>query len=148
MKKIISVLIIVLAFTAAIFAQSKTAQKLPVNLQTIKNTPAYAEILLKKVSLEAEIEELLVTYTEEFPKIKDLRLRLDLTNKYLDKILAVKSSEAEKLSSALGKLIVQKIEYEAELAALRKEYDDDYPDVKRAKRKVEVYEKAVNEILP
>lgn len=148
MKKTVVILILILTCAALAFAQKQTAQKTSADLQTIKNTPAYAEVLLKKVSLEAEIEELLVAYTDDFPKVKELRLKLDLTNKYLEKMLAVKSSEAGKLSAALGKLIVQKIEYEAELAELRKEYSDDYADVKRAKRKVEVYQNAINEILP
>lgn len=147
MKKIVSILIIVLAFTAVIFAQSKPTQKSSADLQAIKNSPAYAEVLLKKVSLEAEIEELLVAYTEDFPKVKELRFKLDLLNKSLEKILSVKPSEAGKLSAALGKLVVQKIEYESELVALRKDYEDDYPEVKRAKRKLEVYQNAVNEIL-
>ena len=148
MKKVITILFLMLTFAVVICAQTKTVQKSATDLRAIKNTPAYAEVLLKKVLLEAEIEELLVAYTEDFPKVKELRLRLELTDKSLEKILAVKSSEAEKLSSALGKLIVQKIEYEAELAALRKDYNDDYPDVKRAKRKLEVFQNAINEILP
>lgn len=148
MKKVILILISILTFAVIISAQTKTAQKNTVDLQAIKNTPAYAEILVKKVALEADIEDLLVTYKDEFPKVKELRFKLDLTNKALEKILTVKSSEVGKLSEALGKLIAQKIEYDAELAELRKEYDDEYADVKRAKRKVEVYEKAISEILP
>lgn len=148
MKKAFLILTIILAFSAVVFSQTKPVQKSAADLQTIKNTPAYAEVLLKKVALEADIEDLLVVYTEDFPKVKELRFKLDLTNKALEKILAVKPSDASKLSEALGKLIVQKIEYEAELAGLRKEYSDDYADVKRAKRKVEVYQKAINDILP
>lgn len=148
MKKTVVILILILACAASVFAQKQTTQKTSADLQTIKNTPAYAEVLLKKVALEAEIEDLLVSYTEDFPKIKELRFKLDLTNKALEKILAVKPSDASKLSEALGKLIVQKIEYEAELAGLRKEYSDDYADVKRTRRKVEVYQKAIDDILP
>lgn len=148
MKKTVSILITILTLAAAVFAQSKTAQKSPVDLQMIKNTPAYAEIILKKVSLEAEIEELLVAYTEDFPKVKEHRFKLNLVDKALEKILTVKTSEAGKLSAALGKLIIQKIEYDAELAELRKDYNDEYPDIKRARRKVEVYQKAIDDILP
>lgn len=146
MKRIIPISFMILTFSAAFFAQSKIVQK--ADLQTIKNTPAFAEVLLKRVALEAEIEEFLISYTEDFPQVKELRLKLDLINKSLDKILAVKSSEATKLSAALGKLIVQKIEYEAELEALRKDYSDDHPQLKRAKRKFEIYQSAINEILP
>lgn len=137
-----------MSFAALSFAQTKSAQKPSADLQVIKNTPAFAEVLLKKVALEAEIEDLLVTYTDEFPKVKQLRYSLDLTNKALEKILTVKPQDASKLSEALGKLIVQKIEYEAELNELRREYSDEYAEVKRVKRKVEIYEKAIKEILP
>ena len=49
---------------------------------------------------------------------------------------------------ALGNLVERgKVELEAELETLRLQYNDNYPDVKRAKRKVEVFENAIKEIL-
>ena len=116
--------------------------------QTVKSSPAYAEVLLRKTERESELEEFMLDYTEEFPKVKEIKFELGLINKEMDKILAVKTSESGKLTLALGKLIVRKIELETDLWNLRRQYNGDHPEVKRAKRKVEVFEEAIKEILP
>jgi hypothetical protein len=115
--------------------------------QTIRSSPAYAEVLLRRTERESELEEFLLDYTEEFPKVKEIKFELGLLNKEMDKILAVNTAESGKLTLALGKLIVRKIELETDLWNLRRQYDNDHPEVKRAKRKLEVFEKAVKEIL-
>ena len=116
--------------------------------QTVKFSPAYAEILLRKTERESELEEFLIDYTEEFPKVKEIKFELSLLQQETDKILAVKASETAKLSLALGKLIVRKIELETDLWNLRRQYKDEHAEVRRAKRKIEIYEKAIKEILP
>ena len=113
----------------------------------VKSSPAFAEIILRKTELEAELESLLVSYTEDFPKIKEIRFETDSLKKGLERLSAVKSAESSKLTLALGKLIVRKAELETDLWNLRKKYDDNHPEVKRAKRKIEIYESAIREIL-
>jgi len=113
-----------------------------------KVSPAYAEILLRKTERESELEEFLIDYTEEFPKVKEIKFELSLLQQETDKILAVKASETAKLSLALGKLMVRKIELETDLWNLRRQYKDEHAEVRRAKRKIEIYEKAIKEILP
>jgi uncharacterized protein involved in exopolysaccharide biosynthesis len=147
------ILIFTVGFAAVCHAQPATGSvsNKAVTNQTasaVKSSPAYAEILLQKVTLEAELEDLLVTYTETFPKVTETRFRLNIIEQALKKILAVKPSESSKLTLALGKIILQKIEFEAEYEDLRKKYKDEHPDVKRAKRKVEIFDKAIKEILP
>ncbi|MBA2621239.1 MAG: hypothetical protein H0U87_08570 [Acidobacteria bacterium] len=115
---------------------------------SIKSSPAYAEILLLKTELESQLEDFGSDYTDDFPKAKELRFQLDLIQKETNKLLAVNAANSNKLSVALGKLIIRKIELETDLWNLRNQYKDDYPQVKRAKRKVEVFEKAIKEILP
>jgi uncharacterized protein involved in exopolysaccharide biosynthesis len=116
--------------------------------QTIKSSPAYAELLLLRTERESKLEEFLLDYTEEFPKVKEIKFELGLLNREMNKILALNTSQSGKLTLALGKLIVRKIELETDLWNVRRQYKDDHPQVKRAKRKVEVYEKAIIEILP
>lgn len=115
--------------------------------QSAKSSPAYAEILLQKTELEAQLEEF-ADYTEEFPKVKELRFQVDLLQKAADKFLAVAAADAPKLSLALGRLTVRKIELETNLWLIEKQYKDDYPEVKRLKRKIAVFERAIREILP
>lgn len=134
------------------FGQKNDPPKTPktpieVTANPVKSTPAYAELLLRKTELQAEMESLLVEYTEEYPKIKEARFELAALQKDIDRILTVKPSDASKLTQALGKLILRKVELETGLWALRAKYDDEHPDVKRAKRKLEIYEASIREIL-
>ncbi len=120
----------------------------PANNQAAKSSPAYAELLVEKTELEAQLEDFLGDYKEDFPKIKELRFQLDLIQKAANRFLAVSASDAPKLTLALGKLTLRKIALETNLWNLQKQYKDDYPEVKRLKRKVEVFDRAIREILP
>jgi len=124
------------------------AQNAFVGSPAAKSSSAYAELLVYKTELEAQIEDLAGDYTEDFPKISELRFQLDLAEKAAKRFLSVSASDAPKLSLALGRLTVRKIELETVLWNLQKQYKDDYPEVRRSKRKVEVFERAIREILP
>lgn len=128
--------------------KSKTTQPPnPIIAQAIKSSPAYAELLLRKTDISAELEDYLTSYTDDFPKVKELRFELDLLNNEMNRILAVNPADSTKLSLALGKLMLRKIELEKELLSLRKQYNDEHPDVKKALRKVAIFEAAIKEIL-
>ena len=152
MKHAKFVLFFILISAGFVYAQTSN-KKVPTVISTTKNqaaktSPAYSEVLLRKTERQSELEEFLLDYTEEFPKVKEIRFELDLIQKEMDKILAVNTVELGKLTLALGKLIVRKTELETDLWNLRRQYNDDHPEVKRAKRKIEVFEKAIKEILP
>lgn len=115
--------------------------------QNTRSSPAYAEVILRKTEREAELEELLLDYTEEFPKVKELKFEFDLLHKEMNKVLAVSAAETGKLTLALGKLMVRKVEMEVELWNLKRQYNDEQPEVKRTKRKIEIFDKAIKEIL-
>lgn len=111
-----------------------------------KASPAFAEIRLRKAELEAELESLLLEYTEEYPKIKEIKTSLSLLQKESDR-LSNASGGAQRLTLALGKLMVRKAELETEVVRLLESLQPGHPDVKRAKRKVEIFEAAIKEIL-
>ena len=113
----------------------------------IRSSAAYSEVLLRKTELLSDLESLVPDYTEENPKVIEVRYELALLNKEIDRLFGVKPSETSKLTEALGKMIVRKVSLETDLERLRKAHKDDYPDVKRMKRKVEIFEAAVKEIL-
>jgi hypothetical protein len=117
------------------------------DLQPIRSSPAYAELLLRKTELQSDLDALLVDYTEEFPKIKEIRLELGFLKVEMDRLLAVKPADSAKLSQALGRLMLKKVELEAQLDALRSQYKDEHPDVRKARKKVETFESAIKEIL-
>ena len=115
--------------------------------QAARSSAAFSEVILRRAELEAELESLLTEFTEEYPKVKTDRFTLAQLQKQLDILLAVKPADASKLTLALGKLMVKKVELETDLWSLQQGLADGHPDVKRAKKKVEIFDKAIKEIL-
>jgi len=113
----------------------------------IRSSPAYSEVLLRKTEIKADLEALSADYTEANPKIIDLRFELSVLDKLLERIFGVGPSETGKLTLALGKLIVRQAALETELARLKRTYSKDHPEVKRAERKVEIFDSSVREVL-
>ena len=153
LRKTIFIAVSLFLFSIGCFAQTdgktKTVQIASKPLSSaVKSSPAYAELLLRKTERESELEEFALDYTDEFPKVKEIKFELSLINKAMDKLLAVSAADADKLTLALGKLMVRKAEIETDLWNLSRQYNADHPEVKRAKRKVDVYDKAIREILP
>lgn len=151
LTKIVFVLSLFCLFASAALAQTNV-KKPPVptaltKAEIVKSSPAYAEVLLRKTELLSELESLLVEYTEEYPKVRDLRFETALLQRELDRLMVTNLPDASKLSAALGKLMVRKCEIDTDLWSLQKQFNDTHPDVKRAKRKSEIFEAAINEIL-
>lgn len=148
LQKIIFIAFLFLLFANFCFAQTKNK---PVgNDETarfVKASPAYAETLLYRTDLEAEREDLLVSYTSEFPKVQEVEFKLKFINLEMDKFFNVEPSESQKLTLALGKLIVRKVELEADLWKLKKKYGNDHPEVKKATKKVLIFQTAINDII-
>lgn len=141
-----------LLFAASVCpAQTNVKTKIPTvsdksSVQAVKSSAAYAEVLLQKTELSAELENLLLEYTEEYPKIKELRFEVGLLQNDLQKLLTI--SDASKLTTPLGKMLVRRAQLATDVWNLQKQYTDEDSNVKRAKRKVEVFEQAIKEILP
>ena len=147
-----SLVIFILSSFLVCHAQTKNQPALQKNVETrqlnpVKTSPAYAEVLLRKTELLSELEGLLIEYTEDFPKVKEMRFETVLLQKELDRLLAANVPDASRLSAALGKLMVRKCELSVDLWVLQQQFNDQHPDVKRAKRKSEIFETAINDIL-
>ena len=125
----------------------KPAAPTTAGAQAVKTSPAYAEVLLRKTELTSELESMLVEYTEEYPKVKEIRFEISQLQKELDRLLAANVADAARLSTALGKLMARKCEVSVDLWTLQQQYNDQNPDVRRAKRRVEIFEAAISDIL-
>lgn len=123
------------------------AQKMEDTVGPIRSSAAYAEVLLRKTELQAELEAILPDYTEENPKVIDGRFEIGVLTRDIDRIYAVRPSETGKLTLALGKLIVKRAALETELQRLLRSYNKDHPDVKRTKRRIEVFDHSIKQIL-
>lgn len=113
----------------------------------VNGTPAFAEVLLRSTELQAELESLMLDYTDEHPRVKDITYELSVLSKEQKRLLATKAGDIGRLSAALGKMMVLKAEHETQLWKLSENYKDDHPEVRRTKKKVEVYQDAIDRIL-
>jgi hypothetical protein len=139
---------VLLIGSVSAFGQTKP-KAVPVQsiVQGSKSTAAYAEVALKRADVEAELESLLVEYTDEFPKVKELKYALSRIDAEALRLAPIRIADRDRATTALGKLMVRKVEAEVEHWKLQQDYADAHPEVKRAKRKVEIYENAIKEIL-
>ena len=119
-------------------------KKQPSVNRRVQSTPAYSEILLRETELRADVEVLMADYTDDYPKVRESRYALELIRKEKARLSSV---DPEKMTTALGKIIIRKVDAEVELWRLQQGLADEHPNVKRAKRKVEIFEAAIREIL-
>lgn len=148
MRLFLSVVLMLIGLSiASAQSQAKSDQPIGKEVGPIRSSAAYAEVLLRKTELQADLESLLGDYTEQNPKIIDIRFELAALAKDIDKMFAVRPSETGKLTAALGKLVLKKAGVETELARMLRSFAEDHPEVKRMKRKVEIYSSAIKEIL-
>ncbi len=134
---------LVLAFIPLIAAGQKADEA----VGPIRASAAYAEVLLRKTEVQAELEAMLPDYTEENPRVIDARFEIGVLTRDIDRIYAVRPSETGKLTLALGKLLVRRAALETELQRLQRSYNKDNPEVKRAKRRIEIFENSIKQIL-
>ena len=149
--KILLLPILFLTFTFSADAQlrsRKTATSSPPPLsREIRSTPAYAEILLRQVTLQADLADLLVRYTNEFPKVQEITLELSMLDKTMARLSKVPNTETQKLTIALGKMLLREAAYATELELLKKKYSEEHPEVKRMDKKLQIFQNAVDEIM-
>ena len=146
--KLILIFTIVLFGTAGLAgAQAVQKNKPASDGQSVRSSAAFSEVIFRRAELEAELESLLLEFTEEYPKVKADRYSIVQLQKQIEVLLSTKPGDSARLTLALGKLMVKKVELETDLWALQQSLADGHPDVKRAKRKVEIFEKAIKDIL-
>jgi hypothetical protein len=119
----------------------------PGDPQLVKITSAYAELILRQTEVEADLADLLVDYTEEYPKVRELKTESQFLRSEIAAMLRFDPAQASKLTTAYGKLILQKVKITTDLALLREKHKEDHPDVQRALRRLAVYEKAIKDLL-
>jgi hypothetical protein len=146
--KLIFIFTIVLFGTAGFTgAQVVQKNKPAADSQSVRSSAAFSEVIFRRAELEAELESLLLEFTEEYPKVRADRYSIAQLQKQIEVLLSTKPGDSARLTLALGKLMVKKVELETDLWALQQSLADGHPDVKRAKRKVEIFEKAIKDIL-
>ncbi len=142
-RKLMLCISIALLLSVSAFGQlrSRTSDKSepPPISKEIRATAAFAEIIVRRTEVESTLEELLVTYKEEFPKVKTARYELNLLDSELIRFGKLKPSDADKLTIAVGRLIVRRAELATEYWGIANRYNEAHPEAKKAKRKLEIF---------
>ncbi len=137
--KLLFTLVAIIIFSAYVHAQKVS--------QEVKSSAAFAEIILRQAEIESELDALIFSYTEEFPKVKESRYELAILQIDLDNMSKMKVSETNKLTPALGKLLVRRAQLATDYWVTKNRLSDEHPDAKKAKRKLDIFDKAVKKIL-
>jgi hypothetical protein len=145
--KSVAFVLVAFGFVAALSGTSAGQTRFAVPPSHVRASAAYSEILLRQTELEAEAESLLMEFTEDYPKVKNVRIELDFLKAESARLFTVKPGDSAKLTLALGKLILGKVSHAAALKGLQMQYQDGHPTVKKEKRMVEIFEAAIKEIL-
>ena len=144
----------ILVFVVAALVPAAFGQATPAPGEVSRNVPAFvrasaafAEVIYRRAVLETELEELLVRYTNDFPRVAEKRFELAELELALATLLGIPEEESSKLTLALGKMLIQRAEYATELDTLKRKYSESHPEVKRAAKKVEIFDRAIKSIL-
>ncbi|HEX8564220.1 MAG TPA: hypothetical protein VF648_01030 [Pyrinomonadaceae bacterium] len=113
----------------------------------VKTSPAYAELVMKRTEVAADLEVLLPDYTEESPEVREKRLSLQILDAALKRLETVTLEQYLALTPAVGKMLARKLEAEAELKILSEIYTDDHPAVKKSKIRFKVFDAELKRLL-
>ena len=113
----------------------------------VKTSPAYAELIMKRTEVAADLEVLLPDYTEESPEVKEKRLNLQILDAALKRLETVTLEQYLALTPAVGKMLARKLEAEAELKILSEIYTDEHPAVKKSKIRFKVFDAELKRLL-
>lgn len=113
----------------------------------VKTTPAYAELIMKRTEVAAELDVLLPDYTEDAPEVREKRLSLQILDAALKRLETVTLEQYLALTPAVGKMLARKLEAEAELKILSEIYTDEHPAVKKAKIRFKVFDAELKRLL-
>ncbi len=139
--------IVAISISGQIRDSKKTNPPTQQYAQEVKSSAAFAEIIVRQAELQSDLGELLVAYTEEYPKVRQTRYELEVLNNDLSNISKLKGTEASILTQALGKLLVRRAEISTDFWVNKEQYDEDHPNFKKAKRKLDIYNEAIKKIL-
>lgn len=149
--KFLSILLLTLIVAINVSGQIREVKNAntstPQYTQEVKSSATFAEIIFRQAELQSDLGELLVAYTDEYPKVRQTKYELEILNNDLNNISKLKGVEANILTQALGKLLVRRAEISTDFWVNKEQYDETHPNFKKAKRKLDIYNEAIKKIL-
>ena len=128
-------------------ATATTVTVPPPTVSKVADTAAYAEVYAARVEAEADLKVLSMDLTEETVQVREKKLERDLLAREIRWLEALPSNSHDKMTLALGRLLVRKTQSEVSLKMLSENYADDFPAVKKARTRIGVYNGEVQKLL-
>jgi hypothetical protein len=113
----------------------------------VADTGAYAEVYAARVEAEADLKVLSTDLTEETIQVREKKLERDLLAREIRWLEALPLVSHDKMTIALGRLLVRKTQAEVSLKMLSEKYAESFPTVKKARTKIEVYNNEIQKLL-
>ncbi len=113
----------------------------------VADTGAYAEVYAARVEAEADLKVLAMDLTEETVQVREKKLERDLLAREIRWLEALPLVSHDKMTIALGRLLVRKTQAEVSLKMLSENYAEDFPTVKKARTRIGVYNDEVQKLL-
>lgn len=145
--RILLLMLIMLVGVSTASAQKERPKTDKTDSSVVHASAAFSEILAQKALVEADLKILLTDYKEDYIGVREKQAEFALLNTALRNLEKTPAAEISKLTLALGKLVVKKIEVEAELKTLLEDYTEDFPAVKKARTRLGVYEEEIRKLL-
>ena len=154
----------ILILLAAAFSNAKSQQK-PENqssqtinvgtkvkqqnaaISSAQMTLAYAEVFAQKVEAEAELKVLIIDMTDDAPQVREKKLRRDSLQREIEWLEKLPAASHSKMTLALGKIIVRKVQAEVDQKMLAENYADEHPLIKKARARLAVYKDEIDKLL-
>ena len=128
-------------------ATATTVTVPPTAVSKVADTGAYAEVYAARVEAEADLKVLAMDLTEETVQVREKKLERDLLAREIRWLEALPSVSHDKMTIALGRLLVRKTQAEVSLKMLSENYAEDFPTVKKARTRIGVYNDEVQKLL-
>src|SRR3954454_16541561 len=101
LKRTFAVLGLAFALSLTAHAQKPTSG----DIAAVKATVAYADVLLRKTEVQADLDAFGQDYTETNPKILDLKAEFASLEASSNRLLTIKAPQLDRLTDALGKMM-------------------------------------------
>lgn len=112
-----------------------------------KSTAAYAELVLRKVALQSELEGSLATMAKDNPAVVAKQSELDAVAAELDQLCKVPRAKQVYLNENYAKLLLHKVELAGRLKTLLVRYTAEHPDVKRTQAELNALVREMAKIM-
>lgn len=112
-----------------------------------KSSAAYAELVLRKVALQAELEASLATMAKDNPIVTAKQSELDAVAAEVDQLCKVPHAKQVYLNENYAKLLLHKVELAGRLKTLLVRYTAEHPDVKRTQAELNALVREMAKIM-